>query len=91
MRPAGHVRIAILEALKAGAVGTFDALASHTSLPEQKVRQTLGNLRREGRVAAIRPQVAPGAQPQRVRAIYAPAANDGPPFDVLRFAGQVWR
>lgn len=92
MRPAGPVRIALLAVLQTGAVGTFDVLARHVGAPERQARQVLWDLRREGRVAAIRPAPAGSVFPQRERAIYCrAAANDGVAFDALGFARQAWR
>lgn len=93
MRPAGHYRLALLAALQAGAVGTFDALARHVGVPEREARYTLANLRRERVIDALRPISTGVAQPQRLRAIYGQAAaNDAPiTLDVLSFASRAWR
>lgn len=92
MRPSGQARIALLAVLQAGTVGAFDALAHAAGVPVVQARQTLGNLRREGVVAAKR-----DAQhchvPQRARAVYSlarePAFDSA--FDALSFTRQVWR
>lgn len=91
MRPAGQVRVALLAVLQAGIVGTFDVLARHANVPESQARQTLWDLRREGLATSSRPRPIGAGRPQHLRAIYAPAANDGGPFDPVSFARQVWR
>ena len=50
MRPMGEVRQALVHALVAGAVGTFDALAVYAGVTPTQAQQTLGGLRREGKV-----------------------------------------
>lgn len=91
MRPAGYARLALLAALQAGSTGTFEALALRAGVPERQARQTLGNLRREGVIQAHRPTCHAIAQPQRLRAIYAPVNPHNQPIDVLRFAAVAWR
>ena len=92
MRPAGPARLALLAVLQAGAVGTFDALARQAQVPVSQARQTLKNLRYQGAVDSIRPSAHNCGQPQRARAIYQQAANDGAcAFDALSFVRQVWR
>lgn len=81
MRCTHSIRGALVQALRAGAVGTFDVLASHAGLaPEhaQSAQITLANMRREGRVVITRTEQAP-AQRGRPRAVYA-LASDRPPL-----------
>lgn len=88
-RPASYVRLALLAALQAGAVGTFDAIARHAGVPERQARQTLANLRRAGVVQSHRPDCTACA-PQRTRHIYAPS-QPSPHIDALRFVAAAWR
>lgn len=88
-RPASYARLALLAALQAGAIGTFDAMARHAGVPERQARQTLANLRRAGVVQCHRPDCQASA-PQRTRHIYAPAAP-AHHIDALRFVAQAWR
>lgn len=95
MRPAGCARIALLAALQAGAVGTFDVLARHAGVPERQARYTLANLSREC-IAKVQRHRGCGVFPQRAKAIYSyndAALNLPPerPLDALSFARQVWR
>lgn len=93
-KPAGPVRMALVQALRNGAYGTYDVLAQSLGLPERKVCRTLWELRREG-LADVQANPKAHGRRGRPRVVYGPrAANDSPfsdPLDALRFAGQVWR
>lgn len=95
MRPAGPCRLALLAALQAGAVGTFETLARHAGVPEPQAKYTLANLSREC-IAKVQRHSGHSVFPQRAKAIYSynDAALNLPlerPLDALRFASQVWR
>ena len=94
-KPAGPVRMALVQALRNGAYGTYDVLAQSLGLPERDVSRTLWELRREGLADVRTHSKAHGRRRGRPRVVYGPrAANDSPfsaPLDALRFAGQVWR
>lgn len=96
MRPAGPCRLALLAALQAGAVGTFETLARHAGVPELQAKYTLANLSRECIARAQRYSSHSSASPRHAKAIYSyndAALNLPPdrPLDALRFAAQVWR
>lgn len=80
MRRTHTVRSALVQALRAGATGTFDMLASHAGLsPEYapSAQITLANMAREGKVTIIRTH-QPSAQRGRPRAVYALASATQP-------------
>lgn len=95
MRPVGPCRLALLAALQAGAVGTYETLALHAGVPELQAKYTLDNLRRKC-IAKVHRHRDHGGFPQYAKAIYSyndAALNPPPdrPLDALRFAAQVWR
>jgi hypothetical protein len=76
-----YVRSALVHALRAGAVGTFDVLARHAGLsPEHapSAQITLANMAREGKVIVTHTQQA-ARTPGRPRAVYA-LASAVPPY-----------
>lgn len=96
MRPMGEVRSALVQALYAGAVGTFDVLAAHAGVPPGKAQLALGCLRREGKVAA-QPNTQAGAQARtqrgRPRMVYRLASTPplGRHWELDRTLCSAWR
>jgi len=93
-RPAGPVRLALLAALRAGVVGTFDAMARHAGVPPEKARITLDSLRREGVACSWQIDIAGCPAKRRVGrppVVYGPPVVDCGPFDALAFVRQAWR
>lgn len=88
------MRAAIMQALCAGAVGTYDALAAHAGVAPAQAQITLGHLAREGKAVA-EPDAPQGAPRRgRPRAVYALAATNPAPANrwVLdRTLGAAWR
>lgn len=74
------IRSALVQALRSGATGTFDALARHAGLPPERAPSaqiTLANMAREGKVIITHTQqLAPTRG--RPRAVYA-LASSAPP------------
>jgi len=87
-RPASLARRALLNALSAGASGTYEALAAAVGVSPGTARATLKELSRAGKAAAQCRVRRPGASSA------APAVYSWPhqqPLDALGFARQVWR
>jgi len=80
--------MALLGAVAAGVSGDFSALARSTGHPECQVRQTLKNLRREGRVERVADAPAAGSPP---RGVYGQATERRSVFDALSHVREVWR
>lgn len=81
MRRTHTVRSALVHALRAGAVGTFDVLAQHAGLgPDHapSVQITLANMCREGKVIVTHTQQVAFTR-GRPRAVYALACEAPPP------------
>lgn len=83
-RPAGPARAKLLQALKDGASGSYDALAAATGLSTSQAQRTLYHLQHEGVAASRRSRAG------RQRAHYSLASNDSP-FDALALMREVWR
>ena len=80
MRRTHTVRSALTQALRSGATGTFDMLASHAGLSAEyapSAQITLANMAREGKVTIIRTYQASAAR-GRPRAVYALASTVQP-------------
>lgn len=94
-RPAGPVRVALLAALQAGVVGTFDAMARHAGVPPEKARMTLDTLRREGVACSWQVDISAGCPAKRrvgrPPVVYGPPVIDAGPLDALAFVRQAWR
>ena len=93
-RTAGPVRVALLAALRAGVVGTFDAMARHAGVPPEKARITLDSLRRDGVACSSRldsPSYPSKRKVGRPPVVYGPPVVDCGPLDALAFVRQVWR
>lgn len=91
MRPAGDIRTALLQALCAGAVGTFDAIAAHAGVPPSAAQNTLATLRREGKAVVHGAQQA-ASQRGRPRAVYgAPLAHACHRWELDRLLSASWR
>lgn len=74
------IRSALIGAMQAGAVGTYDALAACAGLaPDQlqQVQTTLWHLCREGKAVVARTHRGP-RRPGRPRAVYVLASDAGP-------------
>lgn len=90
MRPQGAVRVALLAALQAGAMGTVDAMAAQVGAPMHQVRRTLCHLSREGAASVHRVAGAASSRtPGRPRVVYGPPQE--PPCDALAFVLGAWR
>jgi hypothetical protein len=95
MRRTHTVRNALVHALRSGATGTYDALATHAGLgPDQlaSAQMTLWHLCREGKVAVSGADSSP--RPGRPRAVYslaAPAAAPALRWVLDRTLATAWR
>lgn len=94
---AAQARAAILGAMQAGAVGTFEDLAEHAGVPAPLARNELHQLAFFGRVAVVArcPNPHGAGRPRSVYALHddphAQAMQALQPVDVLAFARQCWR
>jgi predicted ArsR family transcriptional regulator len=88
---AAQARVAILGAVQAGAVGTFEAIAERAGVPAPLALGVMHDLRYRGRVAVVARSRNPAGH-GRPRAVYALQGADAlAPVDVLAFARNCWR
>ena len=85
-----QARLAILGAVEAGAIGTFEALARRASVPPRMARLVVHRLSREGRITPVDKESL-AASAGRPRAVYALKRDDAQPVDVLAFVRSCWR
>lgn len=87
-----QARAAILGAVHAGAIGTFEAIAAKAGVPAQLARDVMHRLRHGGRLVVVARQHNP-ERAGRPRAVYALHQDHGHalPVDVLAHARQCWR
>lgn len=92
---AAQARAAILDAVHAGAVGTFEDIAAHARVPAPLARDVMHQLAYFGRVAVVARSRKPrgAGRPRAVYALHRLDASGAPvaPIDVLAHARQCWR
>jgi predicted ArsR family transcriptional regulator len=87
-----QARAAILGAVHAGAIGTFEAIAAQAGVPADVASHVMRQLRYGGRVVVVARQHNP-ERAGRPRAVYAlhHQGHQALPVDVLAHARQCWR